>query len=64
MLRTQGMSLLDSALGKAQDIQAAALETGKEMAETTDTYVQENPWKAVAISAGVGIVIGMIIARQ
>lgn len=64
MLRTQGMTLLDNAVGKAQEIQTAALETGKEMAESADTYVQENPWKSVALSAGVGVLIGMLIARK
>jgi ElaB/YqjD/DUF883 family membrane-anchored ribosome-binding protein len=64
VLRTQGLNLLDSALGKAQEVQAAAVQTGKEVAETTDTYVQENPWKAVGISAGVGVIIGMLIARK
>ena len=64
VLRTQGLNLLDSAMGKAQEVQAAAMQTGKEVAESTDTYVQENPWKAVAISAGVGVVIGMLLARK
>lgn len=64
VLRTQGMALLDNAVGKAQEIQTVALDAGKEMAESADTYVQENPWKAVAISAGVGVLIGMLIARK
>lgn len=64
LLRTQGLNLLDSAVGKAQEVQAAAMQTGKEAAETADTYVQENPWKSVAISAGVGVVIGMLLARR
>lgn len=63
-LRARGLSLLDSAMAKAQDVQAAALETGKEMAETADNFVQENPWKAVAISAGVGLLLGVLIARK
>ena len=64
LLRSQGLTLLDAAMSKAQEVQTAAMETGKEMAESTDTYVQENPWKAVAISAGAGILIGMLIARK
>lgn len=64
MLRTQGMNLLDNAVGKAQELQTAAVETGKELAQTADTYVQENPWKSVALSAGIGIVLGMLISRK
>lgn len=63
-LRTRGIELLDTALAKAQDVQAAALETGKEMADTADSFVQENPWRAVAISAGIGLLVGMLVSRR
>jgi ElaB/YqjD/DUF883 family membrane-anchored ribosome-binding protein len=64
MLRTQGANLIDTAMVKAQEMQVAAVETGKEIAESADNYVQENPWKSVAISAGVGVLIGMLIGRK
>jgi ElaB/YqjD/DUF883 family membrane-anchored ribosome-binding protein len=63
-LRNRGLQLLDTAMGKAQEVQAVALETGKELAVKTDDYVQENPWRAVAISAGVGLVLGLLISRK
>ncbi|HWT71081.1 MAG TPA: DUF883 family protein [Oxalicibacterium sp.] len=63
-LRNRGLQLLDSAMGKAQEVQTVALETGKELAEKTDDYVHENPWRAVAISAGIGLVLGMLISRK
>jgi ElaB/YqjD/DUF883 family membrane-anchored ribosome-binding protein len=63
-LRSRGLQLLDSAVGKAQEVQAAALETSKELAAQTDDYVHENPWRAVAISAGIGLLIGVLISRK
>src|SRR4051812_43086900 len=63
-LRSRGLQLLDTAMVKAQEVQTAALETGKEIAEKTDDYVHENPWRAVAISAGLGLVLGMLISRK
>ncbi|WP_211467679.1 DUF883 family protein [Collimonas silvisoli] len=63
-LRNKGLELLDSAVSKAQDVQAAAIEAGKEIAATTDDYVQENPWRAVAISAGIGFLVGLVISRK
>lgn len=63
-LRSRGLQLLDSAVVKAQEVQTAAIETGKEIAEKTDDYVHENPWRAVAISAGVGLLIGLLVSRK
>lgn len=63
-LRSKGLTLLDAALAKAQDVQAVALDTGKELASTADDYVQENPWRAVALSAGVGLLVGLLIGRK
>jgi ElaB/YqjD/DUF883 family membrane-anchored ribosome-binding protein len=63
-LRSKGLNLLEVALTKAQDVQTAALDTGKELASTTDDYVQENPWRAVAISAGIGLLIGLAMGRK
>jgi|SRR6185312_12416995 len=63
-LISMGLSLLDAALVKAQDMQATVVETGKEVARSTDDFVQENPWKALAISVGAGLLFGMLIARK
>ena len=63
-LRERGLELLDTALVKAQDLQSAALDTSKEVVDTADSYVKDNPWRAVAISAGVGVLLGMMIGRR
>jgi ElaB/YqjD/DUF883 family membrane-anchored ribosome-binding protein len=63
-LRNKGLVLLDAALERAQELQAVAVEKGKEVAQTTDEFVHENPWKAVAISAGVGLLVGLLISRR
>lgn len=63
-LRSKGLDVLDHALLRAQEMQAAALESGKELADNADDFVKQNPWQAVAISAGVGVLVGMLIARK
>lgn len=63
-LRDRGLSLLDAAMDKVQDMQATVVETGREVAGSADDYVRENPWKAVAVSAGVGLLVGLLIARK
>lgn len=42
--------------------EAVAAKT-KQAAKATDQYVHENPWKAVGIAAGAGLIIGMLISR-
>lgn len=46
------------------DAEEAVTERAKEAADATDRYVHENPWKAIGISACVGAIIGMLIARR
>jgi ElaB/YqjD/DUF883 family membrane-anchored ribosome-binding protein len=43
--------------------QEAMLEKTRQAARATDDYVHENPWRAVGIAAGVGLVVGMLISR-
>ncbi len=63
-LRAKGLELLDSAMDKAQNLQAIALDASKEFAGSADAYVHENPWKTVAVSAGIGLLVGILIARK
>lgn len=63
-LRNKGLMMLDAALEKAQEVQAVAMEKSKQAAETADEFVHENPWTAVAISAGIGLLAGVLLARS
>lgn len=47
-------------LAAAQD---AVVARTKEAAKVTDEYVHDNPWKAVGVAAGAGLIIGMLISR-
>lgn len=44
--------------------QAALIAKTRAAAETTDTYVHENPWQAVGVGAAVGFLIGLLIGRR
>jgi ElaB/YqjD/DUF883 family membrane-anchored ribosome-binding protein len=63
-LRTKGMALLETAAGQAKALQSSAIATGKELVANTDDYVNQNPWRAVAISTVVGLVAGLAVARS
>jgi ElaB/YqjD/DUF883 family membrane-anchored ribosome-binding protein len=48
-------------LAEAEDV---IVQRGRQAARVTDDYVRENPWQAVGIAAGVGLVIGLLIGRR
>ncbi len=43
------------------DAEKNLLKKSKECAEIADDYVRENPWSAVGIAGGVGLVLGLLI---
>jgi ElaB/YqjD/DUF883 family membrane-anchored ribosome-binding protein len=49
---------------KLAEVEDVLLDHGKQAARAADEYVQDNPWRAVGIAAGVGIIIGMLISRR
>jgi ElaB/YqjD/DUF883 family membrane-anchored ribosome-binding protein len=62
-------------VGEARNRLAAALERGKEIAgnirdkavagaKVTDQTIRENPYQAIAIGVGVGMILGFIVARR
>jgi ElaB/YqjD/DUF883 family membrane-anchored ribosome-binding protein len=52
----------------AQEKFGTVRETAKakslEVAGTTDEYVRDNPWNAVGIAAGLGLLVGLVIAAS
>jgi len=63
-LRERGMEMLDVALGKAGKYQDQAVVKGKELAHTADVYVKDNPWRTVAVAAGIGLLAGVLLSRK
>ena len=63
-MRARGMEMLDVALGKASQVQGQAIVKGKELAQTADVYVKDNPWSTIAAAASVGLLVGVILGRK
>ena len=55
---------LSSAKADLLHYQDVVVEKTKEAAKATDEYVHENPWRSVAIGAGIGLLVGVAIARR
>jgi ElaB/YqjD/DUF883 family membrane-anchored ribosome-binding protein len=43
------------------DAEKTLVKKSKEAADVADDYVRENPWGAVGIAAGVGLILGLLI---
>jgi ElaB/YqjD/DUF883 family membrane-anchored ribosome-binding protein len=63
-VRAKAEESLKVVKARIEDAQAALLARTKEAAKATDIYVHENPWKAIGIAAGVGLVVGLLIGRR
>lgn len=63
-LRAKVQDSLDRAKRNLHDLQDAAVEKAKAAGRATDHYVHENPWQSIGVAAGVGLLLGMLIARR
>lgn len=55
---------LGTAKAELARVEELVVTRTKEAAKATDVYVKENPWQSIGIAAGVGVLIGMLIARN
>ena len=51
---------------KAQlgELPASMRARGQEAIATTQDYIQKNPWSALGIAAGVGVLVGLLSGRR
>ena len=67
-LRASVEENLKIARDRLVQLEKAAVEKARETAKTTDAYVHANPWQSIAIAAAVsaivGIVIGLLLNRR
>ncbi len=55
---------LRDARGRIDDAEAVLVDKTKAAARATDDFVNENPWQAVGIAAGIGVLLGIVIGRR
>lgn len=63
-VRAKAEASLAEAKARMADAEAALLVRAKAAAKATDVYVHENPWKAIGVSAGLGLLIGFLMGRR
>jgi ElaB/YqjD/DUF883 family membrane-anchored ribosome-binding protein len=59
---------LERSLGDSKqslsDAEEYLLNRGKDAVKSADAYVKENPWTALGIAVGAGLVLGLLIRRD
>jgi ElaB/YqjD/DUF883 family membrane-anchored ribosome-binding protein len=63
-LRERLTERLHDAKLRIADAEEALVDRTKAAARATDDYVNDNPWQAVGIAAGIGFLLGVIIGRR
>jgi len=51
-------------VGQAQKGVRAVRQQVREVNESSVDYIRQNPWSAVGISAGIGLLVGVILGRR
>ncbi|HXD40424.1 MAG TPA: DUF883 family protein [Ramlibacter sp.] len=55
---------LKAARAELESMEKAVMEGTRRAARATDGYVHDHPWESIGIGAGVGLLLGMLIARR
>jgi ElaB/YqjD/DUF883 family membrane-anchored ribosome-binding protein len=63
-VRARAEESLRQAKQRLSLIEDEALRRAREVADATDEYVRDNPWQSVGIAAGVGLLVGLLLARR
>jgi len=63
-IRARAQASLKQAKTRLLEAEDEALEQVRAAAATADEYVHENPWQAVGVAAGAGLLLGLLLSRR
>ena len=63
-LRERIADRLRDAKVRIADVEEVWIDRTRAAARATDDYVNKNPWQAIGIAAGIGLLLGVIIGRR
>jgi len=62
--RARAEESLAAARERLGDVEEDALRQARELVSTGEEYVRQNPWAAIGIAAGVGVLVGLLLGRR
>lgn len=63
-LRARASESVRKARERLATVEDDAIREVRHAAAATDDYVHKNPWQAIGAAAGIGLLIGLLIARR
>lgn len=63
-LRTRLTEALHRAKETYAELQGKTVACAKAAAKRTDTVIRDHPWQAVGIAFGIGLLVGVLVARK
>lgn len=63
-MRQRAQDAANNLKPQLQKIEKAMVEKTKASVTAADTYIHDNPWTGMGVSAGIGLVIGLLIGRR
>src|SRR5690242_21185786 len=63
-VRARAEETIKQARTRIDSVEDDALRRAKELASTADGYVRENPWQAIGVAAGVGLLLGLFLSKR
>lgn len=62
--RARAQESLGAARERLESMKDDAMRQARELVDDGEEYVRENPWKAIGIAAGAGLLIGLLVSRR
>jgi ElaB/YqjD/DUF883 family membrane-anchored ribosome-binding protein len=62
--RARASESIATARVRLVELEKTAMRRARELATEGDVYVHENPWTAVGVAAGVGVLLGVLLSRR
>lgn len=63
-VRSKALDTLNNAKESLSAVEGTLTEKAKVVAGSADEFVHRNPWEAVGVAAGLGLLIGLFIRRR